>query len=424
LKEESLYLPSKPGDLMSHEAAIAIVGTFDSKKEEHLFVKRAVEARGFQSMTIHVGTKAPSPFQADFDLYLEVLGNRKEGHTERDKAIEAVIARARELMVHLFTKGRVRGIISCGGGTGTHLGTSVMRVLPLGVPKVMLSTVASRDMAGTVGTKDITMMHSVVDLLGVNSISAGVLDRAAAAVCGMADSRWRPGKEKPRIAMTLFGFITEAAENIRKALDKANYEVIPFHANGTGGMAMEELAGEGIFDGILDLATHELADALKGGYCGGIGPGRLEPVRGKEIPRLVVPGGLDCAVLEFTRDSIPQEFRERKIFFYDFRSAVRLSPEETRRLASQVAGKMNRHGSEVRILIPWAGWSEADREGAPLFSPELSAAFVEELREKLHPGIRIEESPHHINDPPFADLAVQLMDEMVRRSTAKVTSPE
>ncbi|MBW2605982.1 MAG: Tm-1-like ATP-binding domain-containing protein, partial [Deltaproteobacteria bacterium] len=309
---------------MDQNAAIAVVGTFDSKGEEHLFIKQAIERRGLKTLTINVGTKGPSTFPADLDLYAEVIKEGSAGPGSRDEAIQAILARAREVIEDRCEKGEISGIISAGGGTGTHIGTSIMRVLPLGVPKVMVSTVASRDMAKIVGTRDITMMHSVVDLLGVNSISGGVLDRAAGAICGMVQGQWKAQGEKKRVALTMFGFITKAAELTKGYLEEMGYEVIAFHANGTGGMAMEELAAEGYFQGILDLATHELADELMGGYCRGIGPERLEPVPGRDIPRLVVPGGLDCAVLEFTRETIPDQFRDRKIFFYDFRSAIRL----------------------------------------------------------------------------------------------------
>ena len=398
---------------MINIAVIAIVGTFDSKGEEHLFVKERIEQRGLQTLTINVGTKSPSPFPADRDLFLELNKDRKDSYETRDNAIQAVLIHAQGLIKELHDKKEICGIISAGGGTGTHLGTSIMRVLPLGVPKVMVSTVASRDMKRIVGTKDITMMHSVVDLLGVNSISGGVLDRAAGAICGMAREQWKPQREKKRIALTMFGFITQAAEAIKGFLEEMGYEVIAFHANGTGGTAMEELAVEGYFDGILDLATHELADELKNGYCAGIGPERLSPPTGLDIPRLVVPGGLDYAVLEFTRENIPNEFRDRKIFFYDFRSAIRLSEKETLYLAGQLAEKINLSPSNTKVLIPAGGWSEADRKGGPLHDPTISEAFIQRLKYSLDPTTEVKEANLHINDPAFARLASKLMDEML-----------
>ncbi|MEE9420943.1 MAG: Tm-1-like ATP-binding domain-containing protein [Desulfatiglandaceae bacterium] len=399
---------------MKNDVAIAVVGTFDSKGEEHLFLRECIKKRGIRTLTINVGTKAPSPFHANYDLFEEIQNEGGDGAEGRDKAIQGVLMRAQGLVRQLHKKGEICGIISAGGGTGTHIGTSIMHVLPLGVPKIMISTVASRDMSRIVGTKDITMIHSVVDLLGVNSISGKILDKAAAAICGMVQSEWEPTREKKRIALTFFGFITQAAEGIKQSLEEMGYEVIPFHANGTGGMAMEELASEGYFDAILDLGTHELADDLMGGYCGGIGPQRLEPVPGRNIPRLVVPGGLDCAVLEFTRDDIPSEFKERKIFFYDFRSAIRLNTGETQFLAGQLAGKLNLDTKNTKMLIPTLGWSEADRRDGPLYDPIISDAFIQRLKQDLNPQIQIREVELHINEPSFARLAAQTMDQMVQ----------
>jgi uncharacterized protein (UPF0261 family) len=399
---------------MNKHAAVAVVGTFDSKSEEHLFLKTRIENSGLAAMTIHVGTRTESPVPVDLDLYNWFKKKNSAVLESRDKAIDAMILEAQARMIDLYRCGDVSGIISAGGGTGTHIGTRIMHVLPLGVPKVMISTVASRNMATVVGTKDITMVHSVADLLGVNSISGRILDQAAAAICGMVQSRWEPEQEKKRIALPFFGFITQGAEATRMALEKLGYEVIAFHANGTGGMAMEELARDGFFDGILDFATHELADDLKDGYCGGIGPERFFPVAGRSIPRLIVPGGLDCAVLEFTRDDIPRQYRDRKIFFYDFRSAVRLDVEETKLLAAQLSERINPKPENVKILVPNNGWSEADRQGGPLYDPEMNQLFMQQLRQLLNPQIDIREVDHHINDAAFGEIAAEVMDEMVR----------
>jgi len=399
---------------VAQNRAIAVVGTFDSKGEEHLFLKERIEDRGISTLTINVGTKNPSPFPVDYDLYEQVVADKGVTPPSRDKAIQAVIDQARGLIKRLHRDGEICGIISAGGGTGTHIGTSIMHVLPLGVSKIMISTVASRDMKKSVGTKDITMMHSVADILGVNSIIGDILDRAAGAIVGMVQNRWKQAQEKKRIALSMFGFITKAAEAIRESLEEKGYEVVAFHANGTGGMAMEELAAEGYFHGILDLATHELADDLMDGYCGGIGPERLEPISGLQIPRLVIPGGLDCAVLEFTRNNVPEKFRERNIFYYDFRSAVRLSLKETRFIAGQLAEKLNQDISGIKVLVPMRGWSEADGEGRPLYDPVAQDEFMKTLRHDLDPKVEIMEADLHINDPSFATLASATMDEMLR----------
>lgn len=397
--------------------SLIVLGTFDSKGEEHLFLKERIEALGFKAVTINVGTKQEPLFTPDFDLHREISARRPG----RDEAIELILSKGRSLLRRLFDEGRVAGIISAGGGTGTHICTSIMKVLPLGIPKIMVSTVASRDMSSIVSTKDITMMHSVVDLLGINSISGAVLDRAARALCAMAGAGWRPDTERKTIALTMFGFITEGAEYAKKALEALGYEVIAFHANGTGGNAMEELASEGRFDGILDLATHEFADELKAGYCRGIGPDRLKPHTG--VPRLVVPGGLDCAVLEFTRQNVPEAYADRAIFFYDFRSAVRLSREETRAVALVMAERMNKDPSMNKILFPTKGWSEADRPGGPLHEPSLADYLLEVLNKALDPRITIKVTEKHINDPSFAEEAARLLHEMVRSSGKEAHPP-
>jgi len=390
--------------------SIAIVGTLDSKGEEHLFLKKIIESRGYTTITIDVGTSGSSKFPPD--LSVSKLIHIKE--MERSLMVEAIIRKAREVILDLYHQGKIGAIISVGGGTGTFVGTSIMKILPLGVPKLMVSTVASRDMSQTIGTKDITIMHSVVDMLGLNSISRLILARAAGAVCGMMSADSGAERESPRVALSLYGFVTQAAENIKSILEENHFEVIPFHANGTGGMAMEEMMEESYFDGILDLATHELVDAMFGGYCGGIGPQRLVSPEGVDTPRLVVPGGLDSAVLEFDSHSIPEQYKDRKIFFYDFRSAIRLTAEESRSLARVLSDKLNQSHNPIKILIPLKGWSEADREGDVLFDPESSHAFCETLEKALKPDVEVRQVDYHINDKEFAQEAADIMISMIK----------
>jgi len=399
---------------MKKTPGVAVLGTFDSKAEEHIFLKEQIEHRGLRVLTINVGTRVPSPVPVDIDLFQHVTENEPDIPQGRDNIINAMLQEATDQINKLYVDGKISGIISAGGGTGTHICTTIMHELPLGVPKVMVSTVASRDMSRVVGTKDIVMVHSVADLLGVNSISGLILDKAAAAICGMVQSQWKPSEERKRIALPFFGFITPGAEATRQALESMGYEVIAFHANGTGGMAMEELAEEGYFHGILDLATHELADDLLNGYCGGIGPQRFQPVPGRSIPRLIVPGGLDCAVLEFTRQNVPDQYKDRKIFYYDFRSAIRLNSDETIHLANQLAEKLNQDIANVKVLIPAKGWSEADKKGGPLYDPEINSLFIRTLKESLNPQIEIQEVDCHINDSDFAAFAANLMNAMIQ----------
>ncbi len=278
----------------------------------------------------------------------------------------------------------------------------------------MISTVASKDMSRTVATKEITMFHSVFDMLGVTSLSSVLLKEAAAAVSAMARV-YGEGKLKqtrPKIALTLFGFITEAAVNIKALLEERGFEVIPFHANGTAGLAMEELAREGYFTGVLDLAPHELVDRLLNGYLKLIGPGRLENNLKNPTPRLVVLGGLECAVLEFERLSVPEEYRDRQIFFYDFRSAIRFNRKETITLARILAKKLNTFGDRARVIVSLKGWSEADGEGRALYNPLLSKLFLDVLKEQLQ-GPEILYSAAHINEKRFAIDAVNYLVQML-----------
>ena len=392
--------------------SVAIVGTLDSKGEEHLFLKEVIESKGYSTITIDVGTTGLSNFPPDFSVSKSI--NIKE--MERSQMVQAIIKKARELILDLFHQGKIGAIISAGGGTGTFVGTSIMKILPLGVPKFMVSTVASRDMSQTIGTQDITIMHSVVDMLGLNSVSRLILARAAGAVCGMMSAHSTGKKELPQVALSLFGFITRAAENIKSNLEESHFEVIPFHANGTGGMAMDEMMGESFFDGVLDLATHELVDAMFGGYCGAIGPQRLQTPEGVNTPRLVIPGGLDSAVLEFDHKSIPEKYKDRKIFFYDFRSAIRLTADESRSLAKTVAYKLNQSHNPTKVLIPLKGWSEADREGDVLFDPESSNAFCETLENSLKSDVKVIKVDYHINDKEFAREAADIMIRMINNS--------
>jgi len=399
---------------MDKISSIAVLGTYDTKGEEHLFLKERVEKQGFRAFMINVGTKKPASCDVNLDLFtsLHDRGVLSEGG-ERDEMIQAMLQEAGGAVKTLYDKGEICGIVSAGGGSGTHLCTGIMRVLPLGVPKVMLSIVASRDMSSVVGTRDITMMHSVSDILGINSILGGMLDKAAAAVCAMARSDWTLGKDRRRIALSFFGFITQAAEQIRSILEDKGYEVVTFHANGIGGTAMEELAEEDYFDGILDLATHELADHLMNGYCGNISPHRFEPVSGKPLPHLVVPGGLDCAVLEFDRHNIPEQYKDRKIFFYDFRSAIRLNEIETQTIARQLSARLNPAGEMVKVLIPMQGWSVADHVDGPLYDPDMNDLFIQTFKQNLAPTIPILKEDFHINDLSFAKIAADMMDEMI-----------
>lgn len=387
-------------------SAIAVMGTLDSKGKEHAFIRDIIRKSGTEVLTVNLGTKGEPQFPPDLDLGVR-------GEIPRERAIEEVIERAKGELIRLCLEGRISGVISCGGGTGTHMATSIMRALPFGIPKVMVSTVASRDLSHIVSTADITVIHSVADLVGINSITGTILMQAACAICAMARVKWTPKPSKARIGMSNFGFTSTGAEKIRRRLEEKGYEVILFHANGTGGKAMEEMARDGYFHAIMDLALHELSDEMMGGYCKGAGPQRLSLEGANSIPRVVVPGGLDCAVLEFTEGSVPEQYANRSIYFYDFRSAIGLTSEESASLGQEVARRLNNFSGPIKVLVPTMGWSEADGPGKPLHDFRSRMAFLVALKENLNAGIEVEEVQAHINDDEFAQRAVRVIEGLI-----------
>jgi uncharacterized protein (UPF0261 family) len=277
----------------------------------------------------------------------------------------------------------------------------------------VLSTVASRDTREYVGTKDIVMFHSVADILGSNEFMRLILGQVSSAICGMIGKDRKMNKEKPMVAVTAYGINSHCATHAEPLLQEKGYEMIAFHANGVGGMAMEEFIAEGLVAGVLDFTTHEIADEMFGGYCKGIGPMRLETAGRFGIPLVVAPGGLDNAVFS-PYYPMPQQLQGRKIYSHDTRFCVRMGPEEMKAFAQIIGEKLIRSKGPIYILIPKKGWSEADKEGMTLFDPKTDQVFVEELKKILRPNIPLEEMDVHISEPAFARRAVEILDEMIR----------
>jgi uncharacterized protein (UPF0261 family) len=288
-----------------------------------------------------------------------------------------------------------------------------MRALPFGLPKVVLSTVASRDVREYVGTKDIVMFHSVADLLGFNDFTRHILAQAAHAVCGMMERESRVKKGRPMVGVTAYGINSGCAMLAEGLLEARGYDMIGFHANGCGGMAMEELIDEGLIAGVLDFTPHEIADEMFGGYCRGIGPARLETAGKLGVPLVLAPGGLDNAVFS-PYYPMPDELKGRRTHGHDIRFCVRMEAPEMEKFAHIVAAKLNRGRGPVRVLIPLKGWSDADKEGMPLFDPAVDRVFTERLKALLDPRIPVEEMDVHISDPSFAARAVEILDTMIK----------
>jgi uncharacterized protein (UPF0261 family) len=408
---------------------VVIVATLDTKGEEVGFLRSILEAEAIHTVVLDVGILGRPTCVADI--------SREETARRGDSSLKALVERGdRRLAVETMARGaasivrdmacarppQLEGIISVGGGTGTYIAAEVMKQAPLGIPKLLVSTVASRDMSEVVGVKDVMVYHSVTDILGLNPLSRRILTNAGAAMAGMAQRSEPIRIDRPIIGLTSFGFITEGAMRSKAALEALGYDVAPFHANGTGGMALEDLVEQGLIHGVLDLALHEFADSLYGGYCGAVGPGRLESGGPTGVPRLVVPGGLDCVVLEFNSpETMPEAVKGRKVFWYDFRSGVRTGREDVIALAELISGKLNRLRAPAAVMIPMRGWSEADVTGGPLHEPETNDAFVAELEKRLRNGIPVVKVDAHINDQAFTDAATRYLDGMMR--AAKFSRP-
>lgn len=402
------------------EKSILIVGTFDTKGEELNFVKELISARGIPTITLDAGILQPSPIyvtianeqvaSAGGEALNELVKKKDRGH-----AIEIMAKGAAQITRALYDQGKICGLISLGGGSGTVIGTRAMKSLPVGIPKVMVSSMASGNTRPYVGTTDIIMIYSVVDISGLNRISRQILKNAALAICGMVEGGPEEKfSERPLIAATMFGVTTPCVTAAKQILEKEGYEVLVFHANGAGGMAMEQLIGEGQIQAVLDITTTELADELCKGKCSA-GPHRLEKAGEMGIPQVIVPGAMD--MVNYFPDSIPPQFRHRLFYVHNpATTLMRTNEEENRQLAEIMAQKLSRAKGPVAVYIPLRGFSAIDAAGQPFFFPEANQAFVETLKSKLPPHISVIEIDAHINDPSFAHKVARALLQFLRNS--------
>jgi uncharacterized protein (UPF0261 family) len=392
---------------------ILIIGTFDTKGEELSFLRDQILARNQRVRTLDAGILQPSPPQVDIsnekvaDAGGESLRKLVQ-QKDRGQAVAAMSRGAAKITREISEKGEVLGVISLGGGSGTVIGTSAMRTLPVGVPKVMVSSMASGNTRPYVGTSDISMMYSVVDISGLNRISKRILRNAAASICGMVEG----GEEivsgdRPLIATTMFGVTTPCVTAAKRILEENGYEVLVFHANGPGGMAMEQLIGEGQIQAVLDITTTELPDELLGGK-GSAGPHRLERAGEMGIPQVVVPGAMD--MVNYFPDAIPPRFRDRLVYQHNpATSLMRTNVEENRRLGEIMGRKLSRAKGLTIVYIPLGGFSAIDAPGQPFFDPDANRAFVDALKRNLPSRIPVIEKDAHINDPSFAREVAQAL---------------
>jgi uncharacterized protein (UPF0261 family) len=388
---------------------IVIVGTLDTKGEEHLFLKQRIEEKGLVAIVIDTGVIGPPYFVPDVSreqvskaagYEIEELAKKQE----RKFAIDMMALGASRIVRRLYEEGNLEGIISIGGGQGTYISSTAMKELPFGIPKVMVSTTVSGDMSGYVGYKDITLMHSIADILGLNFFNRRFFSQAASAICGMVNedsSKVEGGK--PLIGMTMFGMTTPCVMKIKRLFESRNkkYDIIVFHARGSGGRAMEELIREGVIKGVMDVTTTELADELVGGVRSA-GPNRLEAAGEIGIPQLIGPGALDMVNFG-PMESVPKVFGGRKFYVHTpMVTVMRTSPDENRRLGEIMAEKLNRAKGKLVVIIPQKGFSGLDELGKPFYDADCSLSFARSLKKNLDQEIKVIELDCHINDDSYA----------------------
>ena len=388
--------------------AIYAIATMDTKGAEIAYIARQAQAAGAKVVTVDVGTAADPDVAPDITRQT-VAGFHAQGkemvlgQTDRGVAVTAMSAALVEFLNAEFNAGSVAGVIGIGGSGGTAIIAPAMRELPIGVPKLLVSTVASGDTAPYVGCCDITMMYSVVDVAGINRVSQRVLGNAAHAIAGMAGGKLPEIEKKPTVGMTMFGVTTPCVTAVRETLEAKGYDCLVFHATGTGGRAMEKLVASGMIDGVLDITTTEVADEVVGGTFKA-GKERFDILIESGIPYVMSLGALDMVNFGAI-ETVPEQFRDRNLHVHNAQvTLMRTTPEENRRFAQWIAKKVNRSTAPLTILIPEKGVSMLDAPGKPFHDPQANAALFEELESAVNQTQtrKIHRLPHHINDQEFS----------------------
>jgi uncharacterized protein (UPF0261 family) len=404
-------------------SSIAIIGAFDTKGPEYAFLRERILARGHRVLSINTGVLGSTdlfPVDLEADEVARAAGadiSALRDKRDRGEAMKAMSAGAAAAVRALYDEGRFDGIIGMGGTGGTSVVTAAMRALPFGVPKVCVSTAASGDTSPYLGTKDITLIPSIVDVAGINRISRTVFSRAAGAICGMVEAEIPAAAEdKPVIAASMFGNTTECVNACVEALSARGYEVLVFHATGAGGRTMESLVREGLVDAVLDITTTEWADTV----CGGVfdaGEERLSAAGEMGVPHLIVPGCVDMANFG-PMHTVPKRYVEARRTFYEWNPSVtlmRTNAEENRRMGEVFAQKASASKGPVAFLLPLRGVSILDGDGQPFCDREADRAMFDAIKHNVRPGIPIVEMDCNINDPEFAAKAVEMMLDLIAR---------
>lgn len=400
---------------------VVLAGALDTKGADFAFVKELIEGAGLATLVVDFGVMGKPALAADVtreevcaagggDLaHLASGGHKDEAMAAMARGLAAVVSR-------LHGEGRLDGIIGMGGSGGTSLATAAMRELPVGVPKMMVSTVGGGDVSAFAGTKDITFMPSVVDVAGINRISRAIYANAAGAIAGMVRTRAGAApaaNERPLLTASMFGNTTTAVEHARGLLEAAGYEVLVFHATGSGGRTMEGLIADGYISGSLDLTTTELADTV----CGGVfdaGPERCLAASRAGVPAVVVPGCVDMANFGGP-DTVPERYRGRLLYEWNPDvTLLRTNVEENRRIGEMIAAAVNAATAAVAVVVPLGGVSMLDSKGERFWDPAADRACFEAIRANLRAGIPLLEDEHNINDPEFSGRVAGLLLEMLQ----------
>lgn len=398
--------------------AIVLIGTLDTKGSEIGFVRQRLTNQGLDTLVIDAGSLGDPQIPADIsraDVFAaagqSLAQIRAQG--DRGNAVTFAALGVEKLILDLHAQGRVDGILGLGGSAGTTIATRAMRALPFGIPKLMVSTLASGQVRPFVGPKDILMMHSVVDIAGINRISGTVLSNAAAAIAGMASSPPLPrvSEEPPLLAASMFGVTTPCVERARAQLDKAGYETLVFHAVGTGGQAMESLIADGLIAGVLDVTTTELADELVGGALSA-GPDRLTVAARCGIPQVISVGALDMVNFG-PRATVPEKFTDRQFYIHNENvTLMRTTPSECAILGEWIGKRAAAATGPVAVMLPLRGVSAIDAQGQPFWSPQADQALFEAIH--AHAGAaEVIDLDLHVNDPSFADALVKKLQQLL-----------
>jgi uncharacterized protein (UPF0261 family) len=387
---------------------VVLLGTLDTKGAEYAFLRDRLREHGVDVLLVDAGVNEPS-VEPDISRS-EVASGVSYG--DRGAAVSAMAEGAERMLLRLHSEGRLDGVLALGGSGGSSIATRAMRALPVGVPKLMVSTVASGDTRPYVGAVDVTMMYSVVDISGVNRVSARIMANAAGAIAGMVGAKVPALDEKPLIGASMFGVTTPCVTRARERLEEHGYEVLVFHATGAGGQSMEALARGGFLAGVLDVTTTELADELVGGVLSA-GPDRLEAAGSVGLPQVVSLGALDMVNFG-PRESVPPQFESRNLYVHNPTvTLMRTTPDECAELGRQIGRKLSAASGPTVLFVPLKGVSMIAVEGQPFHDAAADEALVGGLHETLSSSVEVHELDTDINDTAFADAMADRLHELI-----------